>query len=87
MRYFINVSDGRSVTEDRDGDVYDCEDAAWRAALDAARALIADSARQGRCRRHWRFDVLDESRSVLFRVDFVQALLPDMLPALPEHRS
>jgi hypothetical protein len=84
MRYFIDLSDGLTTTEDRDGEEYVDDHAARLAVLDAARALLAGSARRGHCRRHWRFDVLDADRSMLFQLHFRQALSPDMLP-MPIH--
>lgn len=75
----MDVNDGHSTTEDRDGQDYENDAVARAAAIEAARALIAGSALRGRCRHHWRFDVRDAERVMLFQIPFGQALSPDRM--------
>ena len=80
MRYLFNVTDGHAVAADHEGSEQLDAHAIRDEALRTARDLMSDSDRLGRCRRHWRVDVLDEAGGVVFVLPFSQALAADYMP-------
>ena len=85
--YFFNVTDGHTDTIDDEGTEFGNEQAALLAAMQEARALMADSDASGFCRRHWRMNVVDKSGGSVFSMPFEHALEPSLLIKIPGQQT
>lgn len=74
-RYHFNVYD-EHVSLDTDGTVLSDLQAARFEALQLAGEIIRDAAMRAELGEEWRLEVTDDTRLVLFRMDFVVADAP-----------
>lgn len=72
--YFFHLRDGVDVLLDGDGREFDSVDAAAKAALLEARAIIADEARDGRIMLDKHIDVENDCGDIVHRLPFADAV-------------
>jgi len=77
VRFFFHITDGKSVTEDLEGEEFADIDAARAEATLAATELVSDSLKSGQgLRLHRTIRISDEVGNVIDEVLFANAVLP-----------
>ncbi len=72
--YFFHLRDGEDVLLDPEGRQLDGLDAVPKAALAEARSIISDNVLRGRIALHYRIDVEDPDRNLVYRLHFADAI-------------
>ncbi len=73
-RFFMNVHNGNGLTVDEEGVDYPDLEAARRAAVKAARGIMADEIKGGLLSLDSYLEVLDEKRVPIFKLRFGEAV-------------
>lgn len=74
QRYFFHLRNGADLLPDPDGRWLDIPDEASRKALQDARSIIAEDARDGRIRLDQRIDIENEARELVHQLEFRHAI-------------
>jgi hypothetical protein len=75
-RYFFNLIDGASVIPDEEGTELAGLEEARVEAIESAREILSDDARDGIGAGDQKFDVTDESGTTVLTVAFADAFMP-----------